>query len=50
MIKKSINLTEWQSCHAADHAILTAKETSGWGVEIVTAQLISEPTGQAPVR
>ena len=50
MIEKSINLQDWQPCHAADLEILTVKKTSGWGVEIVTARLISEPAGQAPVK
>jgi hypothetical protein len=50
MIEKSTDLQDWRPCHAADLEILTVNKTSDWGVEIVTARLLSEPAGQAPVR
>lgn len=50
MIEKSTDLEDWQPCHADDLEILSVEKTNGWGVETVTARLLSEPAAPTPVR
>ena len=49
MIEKSTDLDDWRPCRAGDLEILAVRKTTSWGVEIVTARMLSEPAGQTPV-
>ena len=50
MIEKSTDLEDWHPCRAGDLEILAVRKTTKWGVEIVTARMLSEPSTPTPVR
>lgn len=50
MIEESTDLKAWRPCRAGDLEILAVRKTTSWGVEIVTARMLSEPAAQTPVR
>lgn len=42
LIEKSTNLQDWEPCDAADLETVGIEKTPDWGVEIVTARLLTE--------